>query len=1177
MSGRLSAGCRFIREIEYCILIVVDSDSYTKGFARFSCILKVDWRILNTPSFEFLRKMIPSLLQGMKSILSTNAIAHILNVETASMQEILTGLEKDDVICRKREHHVDGWTAVCETVHDTEKPAIEKWLERLSEYVLFHPGATLPEIMMILEDGNPSAQDRTILLAGAIQQAQENGEFRLLSYFISEIMRPSGTSLTVLEAGEVLAVFEPRKLRHINSDAAIEFVKQHLPSFETAGDRAMALTRLGELELLENRIPQAEKYLKEALELCMKENTGDWIPAILSSMAEIPRDFDGIAKMAAAISEVIDWLPQINDNDIEARILATAASALADLKMNPAAEEAILSAMTHIPVVTLETQLVLEWCRAKVFIASGRKKAAMTMLQRALLLAERANDQLAVMEILNTIVLEMKERPGYTVRSLISIMQSVMKRASTNGNISNRLYALDHIVDMYTRTLQVARAMKAAEMVSEIVGSSDMLSEEPLSLWCKAYLGFLAGDGRSISRGDLLLPGTDCFLKSLAMGSEPEREAGMISDHLMASPGSSSVIYALILAMEAYTRGFYKASSTIAAALDSSYSSFHEKPFLSWELCISGILASKDRHADDFFQSAQILARQLDRLLLVWLLLRCRMKLSPGRSFREDSEMSLMLAELDEYVALQLPGEARNEFMERTGADQRLEKLSISSGCPAGTLREQRDSLAEKVEDESMDSFREISKMSCRIFSRSEISASLETLGILSKADRVLALSIKGSSISIIEGHGPGRWRLPCMEVEERIKELPREMISIDNFGENPFGSRRYLLVPSRNSVIPAKMERRMHSLSPQRGNYLLIEMDTPFDCAGKTVEFFVDCLCRQVDSALLLRDRESMAYIDTLTGSVIGYSWTRRMLEAAEEVVSSDSPLSVLLVDVDGLREINRIFGYMVGDNTLKTVVSTIKGILRPNDMIGRLREDLFAVLLPETGGKNAIVIAQRICGVIAGTEIRPDRVPVTVCIGATVYRSSGENSELIISRAYAALNWGKNQGGNRAVLWSPEINQGDSNSEMLTIFNTGDPGWDHSISVTVMELLSSDGPSLELIAEKFRDALRSEFIYLEDGKGNSFGIGSRIFRRIPEDIQRSSGNRIHTHSGILGRYDALSVRLACGGRLISIWDNTRGISGSLKNTFRALSTLSSLLIESGSAISRHPHEERP
>jgi len=1151
--------------IEYCCSAGTDK-------ASFPCRpLGTEGGILKTPLF--FGKLIPDLLRGLGNILSVGAISQILKTDVTSVHEALAELEENGVVCRRREYNTDGWTVPDKT--DGSAMSV-KWIKKLSEYVLLSPGATVPEIMMVLKDGNPSLENRAFLLTGAMRQARENGDLRLLSNFITEIMRSDQSGLTEQQAAEVLTVYEPRKFRNVEYAVAEGFVKAHFSQFKTTEDRVLALMRLGELELLKTRLLQAERNLKDALKLSMEKCSGCWVPGILSALAEIPRDFEGMKDAASLIETVIGWLPELDDSDINVRILATAASALAGLGMSALAEKTILSAMTQMPVISLETQQVLEWCRAKVFIASGRKKAAMIILQRALLLAENINDQLAVMEVLNTIVFEMKERPVYTVRSLISIMQSVSKRTSTSRNLSNRLYALDHMVDMYTRTLQFDKARKTTQRIYEITGSPDLSEEESMTAWCQTYLDFLSGEETKATGGeDLLLPGTGSFLKSLAGGIEPIAEAGKISEHLLASPGNDFMVYALILAMEAFARGFDTAASSIAAALDSSSS--QREPFLSWRLCISGILASKEKHADDFFQSAQILARQLDMLLLVWLVLRCRIRLSSGRDFREAAEITLLLAELDEHIRLQLSGKAREEFMIGTGAEKRFAGLRISAESPEGGLRDLRDEIEKKLEDEPLEIFRKISEVSGRISSRTEISASIETLGVLTGADRVLVLGVRGSEISIIEGYGTGRSRFPCSEVEEIILQLPQQEKSIDNFGRNAFGSRRYMIIPTEKSVIPARIERKLHSLHSRRGNYVLIEMNTPFNTVEGTVKFFINSFCRQIGCSLLLRDRESMAYIDTLTGSDTGHSWMKRLLELKDNSTSAAVPLSVFLVDVDGLSEINNLFGFRMGDKTLKILVSTIKGMLRPGDIIGRLKEDLFGVLLPGTREENTSAIAERICGVIAGSEIRPDRVPVTVSIGAAVSSSSIENPELIVSRAYAALQKSKDHGGNRAIIWSADKDTEISGVEMLTVFNTGDPGWDYSISTTIMELLTEDCTSLEIIAEKLRNALRSEFIYLEDGEGNSSRIGSRILSRIPEEISPGPIDRIKTHFGILGGYDAISTKLSCGGRLISAWNNVEGISGSLKNVFRALGSLSSLLLHRGSFISGYPPEAQP
>jgi diguanylate cyclase (GGDEF)-like protein len=1115
---------------------------------------------MSVPSDASLKHSIPPLLQRMNGILTSSAIAYMVNAEKAEVERLLEELEKEGVVSRRGEQHAEGWTITEDIQPDRDSQIDSDLIEKLSAYVCSSSECTLPEMMMALKNDNQPLSDRTVLLLRAIRKARENGEFRMLSYLIDRMMKSGKTDLTVEEAGEILAVFEPRKLRYIDCNAAAEFIRQNLPSFGATRFRELALTRLGEIELLENRLPQAEGYLAEALKISMEKKSGDWIPTILNSMAEIPREFETMNKLAAEIGRVTDWLPCISDIDSRVKIQAAAASALAELGMNPAAEETIHAAMIHMPEVSPQTQLSLEWCRAKVFIASGRIKAAMTMLQRVLLMAENVNDQLAIKEILNTIVSKIKERQSYTVRNLISIMLGVSRRASTSGNTSSRLFALDQLVDMYTRTLQFDKAWEAAGNVSRIVRSSDMILEEPLTSWCESYLGFLSGRKEDTGCGDILLPGTDGFLRSLADGIEPISQAGEISDHLMALPGSDSAVYALILALEAYSRGFHRASSTVAAALDSSYSNFNENPCLSWKLCISGILASREQDSDDFFHTAQILARQLDRLLIVWLLLRCRAGLLPDRSFREKCGISLLLQELDNFTARTVPD--KELFMRITGAEDRLKSLQAASECRSDNLLEMRDSLARKLEDESLDSLREISEISGRISSRSEISTSLEAIGILLKADRVLTVKIRDGSISIIEGYGTGKWRFPCREVEESIGKFPGERMSVDNFGVNPFGSRRFIIVPTEKSVIPAQMEKRLYSHSYRQGNCILIEADTPFGISDGTVEFFVDCLCRQVGSALLLRDRESVASTDTLTGAAIGHYWTRKLIEILEEGVSEDNPLSILLVDIDGIREINRIFGYRVGDDTMRGIVSTIKGILRPNDLIGRFREDLFAILLPDTGGDNTMMISQRICGIVTGTEIRPDRVPVTVTVGAEICTSSEMRPERIINRAFEALKTGKSQGGNRAVLWTGLKDSAGPDHGELTIFNTGDPGWDHSISLAVLELLSSENASLKTVAEKFRDILRSEFVFLEDCSGKSFQIGNRILTDIPGEISEQSENEVCVHSRILGRYEVLSMRSDCGGRLISAWENISEVSASLKSVFRSIFALSMFIV---------------
>lgn len=1109
-----------------------------------------------------LEERIVTVLSGLGGVLSGGALAFILDSGVEEVDKALDSLRKQGRVCLKDEYHVKGWTSADEIPFDIDQEQLGKLLSKLAEYALVSPGATLPEMMIAIGSGTLTFRDRVVLLLLALREAEEFGEFRLLTYLIMEIMGLDREGLREAEMAEVLRVFEPRRLRGYSVEKAEDFLLDILPIMRDPGGRALAVTRLGELELLRNRSASAEEHLREALDLSIHSGSCMQIPTILESLGEIPRDYQAMSEIASELERVLQWVSGIDDPDVQARVTAAAALAQSGLRMNALAEKTILSAMTRIATLPLETQLSVEWSRARIYMASGRRKAAMTMLQRALMLAESVNDQLAVMEILNTIVGQMKERSGFTVRDLMTIIENVSRKALTSGNLSNRMHALDQLTDLYTRTLQLSDAAAAAGELAENAVSSKPLSAGFLSEWHLAYIGFLTGEDASLGRGDGILRCTGDFLRAMADGAEPLSAAAGIAEQLHKATGTERPMFALVLAMEAFSRGMVRAARAIAAALDSSRGGSSGNHFVSWKLCISGMLSSSEQYSDDFFQSAQVLARQLDRLLLVWLILRCRLGLEMDRSFFNRMELLLLAGELDSFILDQLDGRQTEVLASRSGSRDRMRELMETVGASGGGLLDIRDKISmDGPPCGPVERLLEISGISSRISGRSEISASLEIMGRLMKADRVLVVRVTGGETEVIEGYGSGRWRPPGEEIHEILMEMPSKKTWCDSFGVTPFGSRRSLIIP----LECLAKETQKRTLLPDHStetSFLLVETESPLFLECGIPAFIIDTLSSQVEAALRLRSRESMAYMDRLTGAVIGYSWTDR-LEEMLRGQSPDSTVTVLMAGIDGMREINRLFGYRVGDSTLKAVVSTIRGTLRPNDLIGRIRGDLFGVILSDTGEDNAMLVAERICGAVAGIDIRPDRVPVTVSVGVAAVESSRDPQDLVVSRAADAMAAAKSGGGNRTVLWTEDMESPDI--ETLRIFNTGDPGWDHAVCSSVMELLAERNPSLQLMAEKLRDALRSQLVYLEDGKGGSAFVGSRFLGSISREIGRGRKGGVTMHASVLGKYDTLSAGLLGGGRLISAWETSGGISHSLRNIFGALAKLSDSLVGMG------------
>lgn len=142
------------------------------------------------------------------------------------------------------------------------------------------------------------------------------------------------------------------------------------------------------------------------------------------------------------------------------------------------------------------------------------------------------------------------------------------------------------------------------------------------------------------------------------------------------------------------------------------------------------------------------------------------------------------------------------------------------------------------------------------------------------------------------------------------------------------------------------------------------------------------------------------------------------RMGYEASRSVRYKNPLSVLLVDVDNLNEINREHGIVVGDTVLVEIAQVIFKSARRADIIGRYDTQDFIMILPETVESGALILADRICQVIAGRKFLNGKLGlhVTVSIGVAGAAGSdlGENLALI-GRAATALDQAKRGGKNR------------------------------------------------------------------------------------------------------------------------------------------------------------------
>lgn len=134
-------------------------------------------------------------------------------------------------------------------------------------------------------------------------------------------------------------------------------------------------------------------------------------------------------------------------------------------------------------------------------------------------------------------------------------------------------------------------------------------------------------------------------------------------------------------------------------------------------------------------------------------------------------------------------------------------------------------------------------------------------------------------------------------------------------------------------------------------------------------------------------------------------------------------SPVSMILLDVDHFKRVNDVYGHDVGDFILKEVVATLKALFNgDNDFIARIGGEEFAIVLPSFTVDHAVKMAEAVLAKFrAETYIFQDhQIRITVSMGIAQL-SSGEHKEGWLKRADQALYYSKNNGRNRATIAQP------------------------------------------------------------------------------------------------------------------------------------------------------------
>jgi len=159
----------------------------------------------------------------------------------------------------------------------------------------------------------------------------------------------------------------------------------------------------------------------------------------------------------------------------------------------------------------------------------------------------------------------------------------------------------------------------------------------------------------------------------------------------------------------------------------------------------------------------------------------------------------------------------------------------------------------------------------------------------------------------------------------------------------------------------------------------------------------------------------------DPLTGLGNRKYFDRSIDMAVHNALASAEPLSLLMFDIDHFKSFNDSYGHLTGDQVLRLVGMSLKQTIKGQDITARYGGEEFAVVLPNTGLRQALTVADHIRRAVMAKELKKKSTGeilgrVTISVGVSMLKQ-GDDTDALIERADACLYAAKRNGRTRVI----------------------------------------------------------------------------------------------------------------------------------------------------------------
>ncbi|MDX1693411.1 MAG: diguanylate cyclase [Ketobacteraceae bacterium] len=256
--------------------------------------------------------------------------------------------------------------------------------------------------------------------------------------------------------------------------------------------------------------------------------------------------------------------------------------------------------------------------------------------------------------------------------------------------------------------------------------------------------------------------------------------------------------------------------------------------------------------------------------------------------------------------------------------------------------------------------------------------------------------------------------QLPQRWLQRKVKSV----FMLKNFAFTSWEQRPYLFQFSHNRPVTGGMEFMSQDLT------LMPVKDENGEVASVCICLFdvTDVAIYQTMHKAAMNKLEMVSRVDGLTQLFNRSHWQSRLNEEFSRAARYESPLTLIMFDLDHFKSINDTYGHLGGDAVLTTVARIVRESVRENDIPGRYGGEEFGVILVNTDEEGAKVVAERIRSTIEATPIpyEEGEISATASLGIATYERGIDDAEELIANADAALYYCKEHGRNQVSSYS-------------------------------------------------------------------------------------------------------------------------------------------------------------